>query len=690
MWEGMPLFHTIKAKLIIAFVLCITIPIALISSIVYLDMKRQIHQDFLDANTKEVAQVDNGVSIYFNSIRENVLMLANSALLKRTDASIKSYKNETGTVKIDAIANGGLEAELAQEFKRYIQAHPNTSSLFIGTEASGYTQYPVKNMSSHYDPRDRPWYTDAMKEPGKAVITAPYILTGTETIAVSIVTQLRDMTGKAVGVFGIDTNLLNLTEVLKEMKIGETGYVMMISAEGTVLANPQYPDMISKNVKDLDNKTLAQLSEMSTGQLEVVMENQNYLTNVYTSPKTGWKYISFIEQRELNSSIDHIFFLILIMSVILGVIALVASIILAGKFSKPIITLIGHMQEIGEGDLTKEVQPHLLQRKDELGTLANSLQSMQLSIKYLISEIVSASKKLVASSGQVSAHVESNIIAIDKIAENVKEVASGADNQLMRTEESAKGMEEMALGIQRIAESTSSIAEFSLDTTQEAENGNQTVQHAVQQMSNIGVSVEHSLSVVKVLQDRSNEIVKIVDMITDISSQTNLLALNASIEAARAGEHGRGFAVVADEVRKLAEQSSESAGKIASLINEVHGETNRAMDSMNDVNHSVSNGVQMVQDSGEAFQRILQQIKNITEQIHDNSAISEEMSAASEEIASSVDETAHIAKLSADYMQNVSASSESQVTAMLALQGSSEELRQISQELTSLIDRFRV
>ncbi|QOS98304.1 methyl-accepting chemotaxis protein [Brevibacterium sp. JNUCC-42] len=690
MWEGTPLFHTIKAKLIIAFVLCITIPIALISSVVYLDMKKQIHQDFLEANTKEVAQVDNGISIYFNSIRENVTMLASSALLQKTDATIKSYKNESGTVKINAMANGGIEAELSQEFKRYIQAHPNTSSLFVATEFSGYTQYPAKDMSPHYDPRERPWYKDAMQEPGQAVITDPYILSGTDTIAVSIVTQLRDMSGKAVGVLGIDTNLLNLTEVLKGMKIGETGHVMMISPEGTVLANPQYPEMISKNVKDLENKTLAQLSDMSTGQLDVVMENQNFLTNVYTSPKTGWKYISFIEQRELSSSIDHIFFLILIMSAILGAVALVASIILAGKFSRPITTLIGHMQEIGEGNLTNEVPTHLLQRKDELGTLANSLQSMQLSIKYLISEIVSASKKLVASSDQVSSHVETNIIAIDKIAENVKEVAGGADNQLMRTEESAKGMEEMALGIQRIAESTSSIAEFSLDTTQEAENGNSTVQHAVNQMSNIGVSVGHSLSVVRILQDRSNEIVKIVDMITDISSQTNLLALNASIEAARAGEHGRGFAVVADEVRKLAEQSSESAGKIASLINEVHKETNRAMESMNDVNHSVSNGVQMVQDSGEAFQRILQQIKNITEQIHDNSAISEEMSAASEEIASSVDETAHIAKLSADYMQNVYVSSESQVTAMLALQGSSEELRHISQELISLIERFRV
>ncbi|WP_232696612.1 methyl-accepting chemotaxis protein [Brevibacillus daliensis] len=684
------MFHTIKAKLIIAFVLCTTIPIALISSVVYLDMKKQIHQDFLEANTKEVAQVDNGVSIYFNSIRENVTMLANSALLKKTDATIKSYKNESGTVKINAMANGGIEAELSQEFKRYIQAHPNTSSLFVGTEFSGYTQYPEKDMSPHYDPRDRPWYKDAMQEPEQAVITDPYILSGTDTIAVSIVTQLRDMSGKAVGVLGIDTNLLNLTEVLKEMKIGETGYVMMISPEGTVLANPQYPEMISKNVKDLENDTLAQLSDMSTGQLDVVMENQDFLTNIYTSPKTGWKYISFIEQHELTKSIDHIFFLILIISVILGASALIASIILAGKFSRPITTLNDHMKEIGEGNLTNEVPTQLLQRKDELGTLANSLQSMQLSINYLISEILSASKKLIASSDQVTSHVETNIIAIDKITENVKEVAGGADNQLMRTEESAKGMEEMAVGIQRIAESTTSIAEFSLDTTQEAESGNNTVQYAVNQMNNIGVSVEHSLSVVRVLQDRSNEIVKIVDMITDISSQTNLLALNASIEAARAGEHGRGFAVVADEVRKLAEQSSESAGKIAILINEVHTETNRAMESMNDVNLSVASGVQLVQDSGEAFQRILQQIKNITEQIHDNSAISEEMSAASEEIASSVDETAQIAKLSADYMQNVYVSSESQVTSMLALQGSSEELRQISQELAGLIERFRV
>ncbi|MED0678618.1 methyl-accepting chemotaxis protein [Aneurinibacillus thermoaerophilus] len=684
------MLRSIKGKLAITFLLIITIPITVISSIVYINMKQQILDDFIQANTKEVIQVDNGVSLYFEAIRENLAMMANNATVKKADQTIKSYINQPNTTKLTPLENGGIEAEIYKEFMHYVESHPNTSAAFLATVNGGYTQYPVKEMKPHYDPRNRPWYKAAMAKPGEVVITDPYILSATNTIAVSEVTMLKDANGKPAGVVGVDVNLENLTEVLKNMKIGDSGYVMMLSQDGTILAHSKRPDMISKNIKDLKNDKLASIHNVSQKHFEVNIDGLDYVANVYTSKKTGWKYISFIEQQELSKSANHIGYVILFVSLGFGVIALGVAMIISSRFSKPITMIIDHMKQIGTGNLTQEVPSALLNRKDEVGILAHSLESMQSSIQHLVAQLINAAKKLVDSSEQLSSHVEQNMKTINQIVSSVQEVATGADNQLQRTEESARAMEEMAIGIQRIAESTSNIAESSLETSKEAEKGNGTIQQAVQQMNEIEDAVTHSLKVVKVLQERATEIVSIVHMITDISSQTNLLALNASIEAARAGEHGRGFAVVADEVRKLAEQSSESADKIITLIQEIQRETNRAMDSMDFVSESVTNGIKMVQESGKAFQRILGEIKNITEQIHDNSAVSEQMSASSEEVTASVDETAQIAKMSTAHMQNVSTASERQLAAMKALQTSSEELHQLSKELNQLIDNFQV
>ncbi|MGD8192002.1 methyl-accepting chemotaxis protein [Brevibacillus ginsengisoli] len=682
------MFRGIKGKLIAVILLMTLIPITVIGTFVYLNMKQQFLQNFQEATTKEITQVDNGISLYFDAVAENVRLMATNPTVKNANQNIKTYINQTQKTKLTPLENGGIEANIYKEFERYGESHPNTSSIFVGTESGGYTQYPVKEMKPHYDPRQRPWYKSAVEKTGEVVTTEPYILSGTNNIAVSTVTVLKDNNGKTAGVVGFDAHLGHLTDILKNMKIGSSGYVMMLSGDGTILADPKHPDLVSKNIKELEGNPLGDIRKANN--LEILMDETQYLANVYTSKNTGWTFVAFIEKQELNKDAEQFGLLILLVSLGFGIAAVVLSILISDKFSKPILKMVAHMKQIGEGNLTNEIPVSMLKRKDEIGIAGQSLQAMQASIQQLVIEFIQAGNKLVESSDKLTNHVEQNIVSIQKVVTTVQEVTGGADHQLLRSEESAKGMEEMALGIQRVAESMSNIAEASLETSKEADNGNGIIQQAVKQMNEIEGSVTDSLEVVRVLQMSSQEIVHIVDMITDISSQTNLLALNASIEAARAGEHGRGFAVVAEEVRKLAEQSSNSAAKIVELITEIRNETGNAMTAMGHVNDRVVNGISMVQKSGEAFRKILSEIQTISEQIHDTSAVSEQMSASSEQVASSVDETANIARMSAHHMENVTAMSNAQLSAMLSLKQSAEELRGLSNNLSTIIKKFSV
>ena len=209
-------------------------------------------------------------------------------------------------------------------------------------------------------------------------------------------------------------------------------------------------------------------------------------------------------------------------------------------------------------------------------------------------------------------------------------------------------------------------------------------------MDKIHGSVDDTAKVIQKLEERSKEIGQIIEVITGISDQTNLLALNAAIEAARAGEHGKGFAVVADEVKNLAEQSKESADKIANLIQQIQHDTTHAVEMMGKGTADVAEGISVVQVTGEGFKRIQQSIDQVTSQIQEISAVSEEMSASVEQVHASVDQVAQIVKEASTNTENIAAASEEQLASMEEITASSNSLSKMAEDLLAQMKQFKM
>ncbi|WP_442854536.1 methyl-accepting chemotaxis protein [Bacillus sp. SJS] len=260
---------------------------------------------------------------------------------------------------------------------------------------------------------------------------------------------------------------------------------------------------------------------------------------------------------------------------------------------------------------------------------------------------------------------------------------------MVSTEETAKAVQEIATGVQYVAERAASVSLTVSEAAEQTQKGSIYIDKAVKQMDDIYHSVEETTRLVIELGDKSAEINKIVDVITAISEQTNLLALNAAIEAARAGEHGKGFAVVADEVRKLAEGSKQSAEQITTLIRSIQKRTNLVIDHMAKEKEQAAGGLDLIKETGDNFTMIQKAVQDVNSQIQEVSATAEQMSASSEEVTASVEEMASIATESASSTQQVAAGAQQQYSSMEEIGQSINKLAELAAGLKTEVAKFK-
>lgn len=425
------------------------------------------------------------------------------------------------------------------------------------------------------------------------------------------------------------------------------------------------------------NKVLStgrQLVKQIDAQFVVVAQKQGNAINANS------KFL--IDQSRLQSQIG------MIAGVIVTILVIFIVVIYSRRVTIRLNNLKTEVAAVGELDLTRP--DFHATCNDEIGDMAEAIITMKRTLRHVVGQIKSSAATLAASSEELTANSEQSAQAANQIAASITSVATGANEQLAAANEASAVVEKMAAGIQQVAVNTNQAAEQSAQAAGKAYEGGRAVEEAVNQMIQVEDTVNTSAHVVAKLGERSKEIGQIVDTISGIAGQTNLLALNAAIEAARAGEQGRGFAVVAEEVRKLAEQSQEAAKKIARLIGEIQGDTDKAVMAMNSGTREVKAGAEVVNAAGMAFRDIVEIVSQVSTQVSESSAAIQQMAGESQRIVEAIITIDNRSKTSAGEAQNVSTATEEQLASTEEIAASSEELSKLAQELQVEMVKFRV
>ncbi|WP_424480028.1 methyl-accepting chemotaxis protein [Pseudomonas viridiflava] len=266
--------------------------------------------------------------------------------------------------------------------------------------------------------------------------------------------------------------------------------------------------------------------------------------------------------------------------------------------------------------------------------------------------------------------------AAEELSAVTEQTSAGVNSQKIETDQVATAMHEMSATVHEVARNAEQASVAAADADKEARAGDKVVGEAIGQIERLAAEVVRSSDAMTVLEQESDKIGKVMDVIKAVAEQTNLLALNAAIEAARAGEAGLGFAVVADEVRGLAQRTQQSTEEIESLVAGLQNGTRQVSEIMLGSRTLTDSSVELTRKAGVSLESITRTVSNIQAMNQQIAAAAEQQSSVADEISRSIVNVRDVSEQTAEASEETAASS--------------VELARLGGQLQMLVSHFRV
>lgn len=658
---------SVGVKLFLIFLASIVVVVLLLGLLSYNKAKSTIKENVSEANHQTIVQTADKMDILLKQYENMAMQIYFDTTVQTELTNLATAQTAYDSFVATDSINKKLASQVAADSNiQSISLIPSTpDSTIISSGISSLTMDKVweqawyktvvantQKYQSYYSEDVKTsqnyWFSTSLDGEGKNI---------------AMVRALKSMSGNTEYVVLMELKSSVLEQAFKSVDFGEGSQIQLVTPDGKVVASsiPEEDGLDS-------NLTFIKDSKMSNDSIEAEnAKGKNVLVVYNPLARADWKLAGLIPTGELVKAAKPILSTTYLISAVAALMAILLGILMVRMIARPLSNLKDLMVQGAKGDLS--VRTKYVSR-DEIGQLSSSFNLMMERITDLVAQTTDTAQEVLYTAGELSEASRKTAISAKEIAAATEEIAGGAGSLATEAERGNELTELIGTQMQNVIAANTVMDEAARSVGEASGEGAKQLEVLLTQTAHTGEMTNALVERVNNLKETVTSVIKVLDVMKNITQQTNILSLNATIEAARAGEAGRGFMVVANEVRQLADQSKQSIALVAGITEKIMTEMNETVTVLSDVAPLFKEQMASVKNTSDIFLSVREQMN--------------EFIASLGTVTGAIDSLNHSQGVLSDSMSNVSSVAEESSATSEEVASLSSEQQNVSQQLVAL------